>query len=87
MSTFGYPWIEEEMIAAQAKKSKLLKTIYPADHQVGMRVPEGGSNCAKCEYVRENGKHCANKYFQKWNGSNVLPAPADVYCCDFFESK
>lgn len=57
---------------------------YPKDHQVGMRVPKGGSSCSKCEYVRNNGKECAQKLFQKWNGSNKLPAPADSYCCDFF---
>lgn len=86
MSSFGYPWIEEEMIAAHAKKKGRLPN-YSADHKVGMRVPKGGSDCAKCEYVRQNGKACANSQFVKWNGSNMLPAPADEYCCDFFEAK
>ena len=56
---------------------------YPADHKVGMRVPKGGSDCAKCEYV--DGQYCGNKYFQKWNGSDKIPAPTNEYCCDFFE--
>lgn len=60
---------------------------YPADHQVGMRVPKGGSDCAKCEYVSEDGTACSNKGFVMWNGSNKLPAPPDEYCCDFFEAK
>jgi hypothetical protein len=58
---------------------------YPADHQVGMRVPKGGSDCAKCEYVRDGGKACGNKAFVMWNGSDRLPAPADEFCCDFWE--
>jgi hypothetical protein len=58
---------------------------YPADHKVGMRVPEGGSNCAKCEYV--SGQDCTQKDFVKWNGAKKISAPVDVYCCDFFEAK
>lgn len=63
------------------------KAEYPADHKAGMRVPQGGSDCAKCEYVRANGTECANKFFQKWHGSNKLPEPADEYCCDWFEAS
>jgi hypothetical protein len=73
------------MIQAQARKKP--RPVYPADHQVGMKVPEGGSNCAKCEYVSEDKKACRNKGFVMWNGSDVLPAPADRYCCDFFEPE
>jgi hypothetical protein len=58
---------------------------YPADHEVGMRVPEGGSDCAKCEYV--NGQKCTEKHFIQWNGSDVIPEPTNSYCCDFFEPK
>jgi hypothetical protein len=57
---------------------------YPSDHKVGMRVPEGGSDCAKCEYL--DGKNCTQKIFIQWNGSEVIPAPVDEYCCDFFEA-
>ncbi len=58
---------------------------YPKDHAAGMRVPNGGSNCAKCRYLREDKKTCGNKYFVKWNGSNVIPAPVSEYCSDYFE--
>lgn len=63
------------------------KPTYPADHQVGMRVPKGGSDCAKCEYLGSGGKTCTNKGFVMWNGADRLPAPADEYCCDFFEPE
>ena len=58
---------------------------YPADHQLGMQVPTGGSDCAKCEYV--DGQNCKNEIFQKWNGSPTIPAPTDEYCCDLFETE
>lgn len=56
---------------------------YPAGHKLGMRVPKGGSDCAKCEYV--DGQKCKNTLFVKWNGSNIIPAPTNEYCCDLFE--
>jgi hypothetical protein len=80
-----YPWTEDEMLRSEAKEAKP-KISYPADHQVGMRVPQGGSDCAKCKYVRQDGAACANQHFIAWNGSKFLPAPADKYCCDFFET-
>lgn len=68
---------------------------YPADHLLGMRVPNGGSNCDKCEYV--NGQKCKQKQFIAWDGgwatpskpkdSNVIPLDVKVYCCDFFTEK
>lgn len=66
---------------------KWLKVLpdYPKDHLVGMRVPKGGSDCAKCEYV--DGQNCKNKLFTKWQGSDRIPAPTDEFCCDFFEPK
>lgn len=60
---------------------------YPADHQPGMQVPKGGSSCSSCEYLQPDGKTCGNEYFQKWNGSNVIPAPPDQYCSDWWEPK
>ena len=57
---------------------------YPADHKLGMEVPLGGSDCEKCEYV--SGQKCTNKIFAKWNGSDVIPAPTNKYCCDLFET-
>lgn len=79
-----YPWVDDEVIHSEAKKKP--RPTYPADHQVGMRVPKGGSDCKKCEYVRDDGTKCANKGFVMWNGSDFLPAPSDEYCCDFFEA-
>ena len=63
------------------------KAEYPEDHKAGMRVPKGGSNCTKCEYVSRDKKKCHNPYFQAWLGTSTLPDPADVYCCDWFESN
>ena len=73
----------------KSEKSEKLVTIagihYPADHKVGVEVPEGGSACIKCEYV--NGQKCKEKHFIKWNGGDEIPKPTDRYCCDFFEAK
>ena len=60
---------------------------YPKDHPLGMRVPEGGSNCAKCKYVSSDGKFCSEPHFNAWNGSDQIPLAAEIYCCDFFESR
>lgn len=60
------------------------KVKYPAGHQVGMRVPEGGSMCANCEYLGGDRISCKNKNYVAWNGSRFMPAPADQYCCDFY---
>lgn len=57
--------------------------VYPPDHAVGSIVPEGGSSCAKCEYLR--GQDCAEEHFQQWNGGKRIPGPVNSYCCDFFE--
>jgi broad specificity phosphatase PhoE len=59
---------------------------YPPDHQAGMKVPPGGSNCAKCEYLGEDKLTCTNKYFIEWNGSDVIPGKIDEYCSDWFET-
>lgn len=56
---------------------------YPANHLVGMRVPAGGSNCFKCEYV--DGQHCTQREFVKWNKGPVIPIDTKEFCCDFFE--
>lgn len=66
------------------------KYTLPEGHLFGMKVPKGGSSCAKCRFISRDGKHCGNAYFQDWRRSlgvpeaNVLPAPADEYCCDVF---
>lgn len=56
----------------------------PEDHQLGMRVPKGGSMCANCKFL-EGKNLCGNKAFQKWNGSDMLPYPANEYCCDLYD--
>jgi len=58
---------------------------YPKDHQPGMRVPKHGSMCKNCEYVA--GNKCTNKYFIKWLGTDVIPAPIDEYCSDYWHPK
>lgn len=62
------------------------KAEYPADHKPGMRVPKGGSDCSKCRYFKAP-QTCRNEYFQKWRGSDRIPAPPDEYCSDWFEAK
>ena len=57
--------------------------VLPANHQLGMRVPDGGSNCAKCRFFKAP-RDCDNKGFIEWNGSPRLPDPADRYCCDLY---
>lgn len=59
----------------------------PKDHLPGMRVPKGGSSCAKCEYLKSDGESCGNEHFIKWHGSEKLPFAADEYCSDWFEAK
>ena len=66
-------------------KVKMNKPTYPPDHKVGMEVTKGGSMCANCEYV--DGNKCTNEYFKKWKGNNIIPAPTDQYCCDFWEAN
>lgn len=60
---------------------------YPADHQAGMRVPKGGSDCQKCRFLGSDRKTCTNQNFIRWNGSNLIPAPIDEYCSDWFEPR
>ena len=61
---------------------------YPANHQAGMRVPKGGSMCKNCRFLKDaENRICGNKYFIEWNGSNVIPAPIDGYCSDWYEPQ
>jgi hypothetical protein len=60
---------------------------YPKNHKVGMKVPKGGSDCAKCEYWDNKNKVCKNSYFRKLvNKYGKIGASPDEYCCDFFEA-
>lgn len=60
------------------------RSVLPPNHQLGMRVPKGGSSCASCEYLASD-TTCGNDGFIAWNGSANLPAPKDEYCCDLYE--
>lgn len=57
--------------------------VLPADHQLGMRVPKGGSMCANCRFLASP-TECGNDGFIKWNSGAKLPAPSDEYCCDLY---
>ncbi len=57
---------------------------YPDSHRAGMKVPKGGSSCESCKYLADNKKDCTSEYFQKWNGSEVIPGPIDSYCSDWY---
>lgn len=61
------------------------KYTLPSDHKAGLRVPEGGSCCANCEYW--TGKVCTSKHYIEWAGTNTIPYPADEYCTDWWEPK
>lgn len=60
-------------------------------HRIGMAVPDGGSSCARCRFIRNVGQ-CAHA---SWvlaprsegggGGSTFFPKPADEWCCDFYE--
>ncbi len=60
---------------------------FPKDHVPGLRVPKGGSSCASCEYLGKDRKTCTNTYFIRWNGNNILPAPPDEFCSDYWEPR
>lgn len=60
----------------------------PADHVAAFRVPKGGSSCATCLFVSEDGERCTNTYWVNWNrGDPLLPYPSDEYCSDWYVSK
>lgn len=95
---FGHGWVKEHHFDNPGKLPQYVHhqegtssvhgpAEYPPDHQPGMRVPKGGSSCSSCRYLSDDGRHCGNSYFQKWNGSDELPEPADEYCSDWYEPK
>jgi hypothetical protein len=55
------------------------------NHIPGIRVPKGGSSCSTCKFLGKDKKTCVNKFFIKWHQSNVIPAPIDSYCSDWYE--
>lgn len=75
---FKYPHsIFKHKDGGKVKAEKAL----PEDHQLGMKVPKGGSMCANCKFLASP-TTCGNEGFVKWNGGPKLPFPADEYCCD-----
>lgn len=75
-------------IIAEEALNEGAEAYHAPGHQVGERVPAGGSMCANCKWLKDE-QYCSNKYFQRWHaeakGSKTpskLPAPADEYCCD-----
>lgn len=59
----------------------------PKDHQPGVITPEGGSSCASCRFVSADLSHCSNEFFTQWHESTKLPAPANTFCCDWWEEN
>lgn len=59
----------------------------PDNHIAGIRVPKGGSSCANCRFLSKDKLHCTEENFIKWNGSDIIPAPIDSYCSDWYEPK
>ncbi len=70
------------------EKKKRIFPDYKEDHLVGMKVPNGGSSCAKCKHL-VNKTQCDDKEFIDWNyGDPEIPAKdMNSYCCDFFKIK
>lgn len=74
------------------KKPKAKLPEYPADHKLGMEVPEGGSNCDGCEYLA-GPQRCGEEHFIEWQRLNGVAEPERIpkktsrYCCDFFGIK
>jgi hypothetical protein len=57
-----------------------------------MEVPQGGSMCANCEYLKDaKNRICGNTFFVAWEGPNKpagsdkIPLPVDRYCSDWYE--
>ena len=60
----------------------------PPGHKAGMKVPEGGSCCANCKFLKKDGLECGEKHWVEWHdGDPVIPAPADEYCCDMYKAQ
>lgn len=86
-----------EIIHEQSEKEVDIAKYLPPGHDLGMRVPKGGSSCSKCKWGNAgDGKPwCSNEMFQAWRAeaqdvrenAEVLPAPADEYCCDLYQSS
>ena len=78
------PPVALHALAVQLSKHRL--PAYPPDHQLGMKVPKGGSNCDKCEHLAAPQK-CDEPHFVYWNAGPRIPDPTAEYCCDFFDAR
>ncbi len=69
-----------------------IQLVHPSGpHKIGVVVPPGGSNCAKCRFLRGR-RQCA---LALWvlaprkdgggGGSTYLPRAAGRWCCDGYE--
>jgi hypothetical protein len=72
-------------LALRSVDGKEVVARFPPDHQVGMRVPKGGSSCASCRFVQLQENECREPNFVEWNKGPKLPAPSDSYCSDFWQ--
>ncbi len=63
------------------------KIIYPKNHKPAIKVPKGGSCCAKCKFWDVEHKHCDNKYYRMWSGKKEIPENPNEYCSDWYEPK
>jgi hypothetical protein len=85
-------YIREGEIKLATRQAAVGDPTYPKDHRFGLKVPKGGSSCAKCFFISKDGKHCGSDYFQHWQKSldvedpSLIPGPADAYCCDVFRA-
>lgn len=77
---------KEARTAVEAKEPFSPDGLYPEDHEFGMKVPEGGSACSKCEYLdKETMRDCEEQHFIRWNGGTRIKGKITAYCCDDFK--
>ena len=63
------------------------KATYPRDHKPAMQVPVGGSSCSKCVFYNPDGNRCRSRDYQRYYGTDKIPAPPDQFCSDWFETS
>ncbi|HXQ35113.1 MAG TPA: hypothetical protein VN843_13950 [Anaerolineales bacterium] len=73
---------------------KLVKIEMPPRDRWGENIPDGGTSCSNCEYLKDREKMlCGNPSFVAWSGPNKpagspnIPAKSpDEYCSIWWES-
>lgn len=58
----------------------------PPDHDPAMKVSKGGSCCANCRFLGEDGL-CEEEHYVRWHGDGELDAPPDEFCSDWWMPK